>query len=361
MHGTRCADPAIETFATIEALAPDAITLLESAGSLFDSVAWWRVVLAHAMPAGSEALFAVIRCNGRAVAALPMQRSGGRLGSLTTPYSCAYRPSVAPDVDRAARIRALAAWARFCGADGTVRLDALPAHWDGLAELEAGGRLGGLMPLRFNHFGNWSEDVTGLAWSDYVQRRPGALRETIRRRLRRADKLPDARFDLFTTPDQMDAAAAAFESVYLRSWKEPEPFPDFNVALMRATAAPGWLRLGVWSVGAVPIAVQFWVVKDGHAIVLKLAHDEAFKAHSPGTVLTALMLRHLLDVEHVARIDFGRGDDAYKQGWATERRQYIGLLLVNPRRPAGLLALLRHTAGRMRDTLRSFERNQLST
>ena len=55
--------------------------------------------------------------------------------------------------------------------------------------------------------------------------------------------------------------------------------------------------------------------------MLKLAHDEAFKAHSPGTVLTALMLRHLLDQEHVARIDFGRGDDAYKQGWAVERRQ----------------------------------------
>ena len=70
------------------------------------------------------------------------------------------------------------------------------------------------------------------------------------------------------------------------------------------------LRLGVWSIGEEPVAVQFWVVKDGHATVLKLAHDEAFKAHSPGTVLTALMLRHFLNKEHVTRIDFGRGDDA---------------------------------------------------
>ena len=82
--------------------------------------------------------------------------------------------------------------------------------------------------------------------------------------------------------------------------------------------------------------------------MLKLAHDEAFKAHSPGTVLTALMLRHLLDQEHVAAIDFGRGDDAYKQGWATQRRQRIGLLLVNPWRPAGAATLLRHIAGRVR-------------
>ena len=85
----------------------------------------------------------------------------------------------------------------------------------------------------------------------------------------------------------------------------------------------------------------------GHATVLKLAHDEACKAHSPGTVLTALMLRHLLDQEHVDHIDFGRGDDPYKQGWATQRRQRIGLLLVNPWSAAGSTTLLRHALGRL--------------
>jgi CelD/BcsL family acetyltransferase involved in cellulose biosynthesis len=115
----------------------------------------------------------------------------------------------------------------------------------------------------------------------------------------------------------------------------------------------GLLRLGVWSIGMAPVAAQFWVVRAGHAIVLKLAHDEAFRAHSPGTVLTAMMLRHLLDQEHVARIDFGRGDDAYKQGWAEQRQQRIGLLLVNPWHPAGIAALLRHAGGRMRTALQS--------
>jgi CelD/BcsL family acetyltransferase involved in cellulose biosynthesis len=177
------------------------------------------------------------------------------------------------------------------------------------------------------------------------------LRETVRRRLRRAEKLPDARFDLFSQPEQMDQAVEAFESVYRRSWKDAEPFPAFNGALIRSTAALGLLRLGVWAIGSQPVAVQFWVVKDGRAIVLKLAHDEAFKAHSPGTVLTALMLRYLLDREQVAAIDFGRGDDAYKQGWAAQRRQRIGLLLVNPWSMAGARDLLRHTAGRVRTAL----------
>jgi CelD/BcsL family acetyltransferase involved in cellulose biosynthesis len=111
----------------------------------------------------------------------------------------------------------------------------------------------------------------------------------------------------------------------------------------------GLVRFALWSLGSTPVAVQLWVVeKCRRATVLKLAHDEAFNAHSPGTVLTALTLRHLLDQEHVAEIDFGRGDDDYKQGWTAQRRQRIGLLLIDPWRPSGALQLGRHTLGRLR-------------
>ena len=87
--------------------------------------------------------------------------------------------------------------------------------------------------------------------------------------------------------------------------------------------------------------------------MLKLAHDEAFKAASPGTVLTALMLRRLLDEEQVPEIDFGRGDDAYKPAWAAQRRQRIGLMLANPLHPRGLAFLGRHALGRARAALRA--------
>jgi hypothetical protein len=344
MRGTNCA----ETFNSVAALPPDALALLDNAPGFFTGRAWWDVVQSHAIPFGAEPSFITIRAAGRIAALLPMLRTGHRLSSLTTPYTCEYMPLFAAELNQSARIAAMAAFGALCRPSGSVRLDALPVEWAHLGDLEAGVRQAGLRVLRFDHFGNWYEDVATLDWSAYLLGRPGALRETIRRRLRRAEKLPGARFDLFTQPAQMDQAVEAFESVYSRSWKDAEPFPTFNAALMRTTAALGLLRLGVWSIGAQPVAVQFWVVKDGRAIVLKLAHDEAFKAHSPGTVLTALMLRHLLDKEHVAAIDFGRGDDAYKQGWVTQRRQRIGMLLVDPWQAAGAADLLRHTAGRVR-------------
>ncbi len=346
MRGTNFAET--ETYATIDQLPPEARQLLDAAAGIFSSPTWWNTVLSHAMPHGAEACFIVVRITGRIAALCPMLQTHGRLASLTTPYSCEYTPLLAAGLDQPDRLAAMTAFARLCRSAGTVRLDALPAEWSGLADLEAGARQARLHTLRFKHFGNWHEDVTALDWSAYLQRRPGALRETIRRRLRRAEKLPDARFDLFTQPAEIDQAAAAFEAVYRKSWKDAEPHPTFNAALIQALAALGLLRLGVWSVGADPVAVQLWAVKCGQAIVLKLAHDEACKIHSPGTVLTALMLRHLLDQEHITHVDFGRGDDTYKQGWATQRQQRIGVLLVNPLTPSGAAALLRHAAGHLR-------------
>jgi len=343
----------IDTFATADLLPPEALVLLDQSTTLFGGRAWWRVVLSDAMPHGASALFIVCR-RGRQVAGLmPMLRHGGGLSSLTTPYSCRYTPMLAAGLDSAARVAVMTAFARFCRSAGVTRLEALPAEWDGLPDLLTGARQAGLRPLRFDHFGNWHEAVAGLGWSGYLAGRPGALRETIRRRLKRADKLPAARFTLLTNPADMATAAEAFESVYSRSWKDPEPHPDFNVALMRVMAEAGLLRFGVWSIDGTPVAAQLWVVEAGVATVLKLAHDEAFKTHSPGTVLTALMLRHLLDQEHVTQIDFGRGDDAYKHGWAAQRRQRVGLLLVNPWHPAGAFELARHALGRMRTAARN--------
>ncbi len=338
----------VATFASVDSLPADARRLLDQASSPFAGVAWWNAVLSAALPADEEACFVTVGSGGGVAALVPMLRHRGRLDSLTTLYSCEYAPLLAGAPGSAVRVAAMAAFARSCRTGGVTRLDALPAEWDGLADVLAGARQAGLRTLRFDHFGNWYENTSGLDWSAYLLRRPGALRETIRRRLRRAERLPEARFELLTDPADMDRAAEAFESVYRRSWKQPEPYPAFNVALMRAMAGLGALRLGVWSIGGHPVAVQFWIVRAGRAIVLKLAHDEAFKAHSPGTVLTALMLRHLLDQEHVAEIDFGRGDDLYKKDWAAHRRQRIGVLLVNPWRLSGAAALLRHAAGRAR-------------
>jgi hypothetical protein len=64
------------------------------------------------------------------------------------------------------------------------------------------------------------------------------------------------------------------------------------------------------------------------------------------------MIERLIEEDGVRELDFGRGDDGYKGLWVSRRRQRIGVLVADPRHPAGLLALARHGAGRLRARLR---------
>lgn len=352
MPGIRCLEPAqLERFAGPDALPADAARLFDANPGLFASRFWWNTVLCHGLPAGSRGLFLLARLDARPVALWPLRRDPrGRLAALTTPYTCLYQPLFAPGLDAGAQQAVCAAFAQVCRGAAITRLDALDDAWPTLPVCIAAAADAGLVPLLFDCFGNWHEDVSGLAWPQYLAARPGALRETVRRRLRQAER-EGGRFELVHDPAGVERGIAAYEQVYARSWKPAEPFPRFNPELMRAGAAAGWLRLGVLRMRGRPVAAQFWTMQHGIATVLKLAHDEAARALSPGTVLTAWMLRQLLDAEHVAQIDFGRGDDAYKQGWARQRRQRVGLILANPRHPSTWPLLLRHRLGRLRGRL----------
>jgi len=322
---------------------PGAAGLFSQSRCFFTSRAWFDVVAAHGLPEGTRPRFLLVRTEG-GCGLFPM-RAGGPLQALTTPYTCLWEPLISGE-----RAPVFAAFARACRAFPTVRLDALDqAVAADIAEAAAGA---GLTAARFAHFGNWHETIGDRGWSGYLARRPGALRETVRRRTRRVEALTDQRFHLFRDDTGLDEGIEAFETIYARSWKEPEPFPRFNPAQIRAAVALGIGRLGVWWIDGVPAAAQFWIVEHGQATVLKLAHDESFKTHSLGTVLTARMIRHMIETDGAMALDFGRGDDPYKKDWVSERRQREGVLLINPRLPGGMAALVWHGLGRLRARLR---------
>lgn len=354
MSTTCCADAGVAVYHALSDL-PGSVRALfgRAAGAgLFDRGFWYETIIAAAIAPGAAACFVV--CGGSAHPALVMPMridpAGHGLGGLTTLYTCRYQPLCDPDADDGALHTAFAAFARYCRRWPTVRLDALDDVAPWWPALRAGAAAAGCALRVFDHFGNWHEHVAGQGWATYLGARPGQLRETIRRRMARAERT-GARFQLVTGGAALEPGIAAYEAVYARSWKPEEPFPRFHAALMRVLAAQDRLRLGLYWHGDQPAAAQLWVLDDGWAMVLKLAHDETLKAESPGTVLTAWMLRHLLDQEHATEIDFGRGDDPYKRLWARERRQRVGAVLVNPRLPRGLAFLARHALGRVRHAL----------
>ncbi len=314
---------------------------------------WFDAIGRAALPPGRVVVYIACWKDGVPLALFPMVAGPNDfLAGPDTPYTVLYEPLLAPGLG-AATVRGVgAAFGRACRGAGPVRLDAMDAAWPALPLLLDGMAESGLLPERFDHFGNWHQPVEGWSWDRYLASRSGAHRETIRRKGQAAARDGTVRLQLVQHPDELGPALDAYEAIYARSWKEPEPYPGFNQALLPGLAAAGWVRMGVMWAGEQPLAAQYWTVRDGVATVLKLAHDQAFKARSPGTVLTAWMIRGLLEAG-IKELDFGRGDDPYKQLWVSERRQRVGVVLVDPWKLSGMMSVVRQRAGRLRRWLRA--------
>ena len=187
-------------------------------------------------------------------------------------------------------------------------------------------------------FGNWYLPCKGLAFADYMKARDSKLQNTWARKSKKfaAHGKGEARLHIATRPEEVAAAMDAFEAVYAKSWKTAEPYPAFVRGWASVCAQQGWLRLGTAWLGEVPIAVQFWFTVHERAYIFKLAYDEDYTKWSAGTVLTAHMFQHGLDVDRVIEIDYLTGDDEYKKSWMSHRRERIGLLACKLRSPRGL-------------------------
>ena len=346
-----------EFFRDLTSLPQDGarLWLLESVDSYFLSRGWFECLLAEGLDAGDRVALGVLQsADGRVLALLPARFTDDdrrrsprrRLRGMTGIYACVYRPILPPDANISATARSLGLnLGRALTARDVIALDALDGEWPGWPGFESGLRQAGFRSARYAHFGNWSEPVGDRSFEQYLAARSGALREIVRRRQRALER-DGARFAVISSGEGLDEAIATYEAVYARSWKPAEPYPRFHDRLMRTAARDGVLRLGLCHVGERPVAAQIWIVWRRAATVLKLAHDREFDRYSPGSVLIAHMVRHVLECDRAIEIDFGRGDDPYKREWATRRRQRFGLIAASPRSLAGLAMLLRQFAGR---------------
>lgn len=321
---------------------------------LFLSQVWFDNLLAN----GFEHVVApmVVRwetSEGRA--SLPLMRGGeGRqLTGLSNYYSGLFGP-IGADRQLAATDWDGVAWQLRQASGGEVlQLQPLDPASAWLPQLEASLRRCGFWTDRYFCFGNWYEPVEPGGFDAYWAARPSALRNTVSRAHKRLDKQGNWQLQIVDGGADLDAAIDAYVAVYNRSWKTPEPNPAFMPALIRLAAQQGWLRLGLVHVAGEPVAAQLWLVAGGKANIFKLAYVKGQEKLSAGSVLTAGLMRHVMDVDRVAEVDFLSGDDPYKADWMGQRRERIGLVAFDQRHWRGWLAATRHQLGRWRTRLRA--------
>ncbi len=276
---------------------------------------------------------------------------GGRsFTSLDNFYSLAYAPLLDPSCAPRAILAPLIAELRSrLPAYDVLRFQPLDPRHPGFDALRVCLRESGYAVQAYRQFETWYEATAGLNFAAYLEARPAILRNTIRRKRNGLEQTGQLRFRLIAGEPGLDRAIADYERVYGAGWKAPEPeaATAFIRDLVRTLAAAGALRLGILELDGAPIAVQIWILWHGVATVYKLAHNQSLDRHSPGTVLTALMIERLLDGDLAREINFGPGADPYKRAWASQMRGMQGILAFNRATLRGRLGIARHIWGRV--------------
>ena len=281
-----------------------------------------------------------------------------RLHSLVNYYSSLWAPALADPAQAAGAVDEIVdQLTRLRPRPASLQLSPLSAEHPSTAALVSALQARGWFVSRYFCFGNWYMDCEGLSFDTYMSQRESRLVNTWKRKAKKLAGGPGAptRVEIITTPEQVDAAVAAYESIYAKSWKQPEPYPNFVGDWARTCARQGWLRMGLAWVDGVPVAAQLWFTVARRAYIFKLAYDEAYASWSAGTVLSAELFRHSLDVDHVVEIDYLTGDDAYKRSWMSQRRERVGLLACNLRTAAGVMLAGREWLGALRKRSRAAE------
>jgi CelD/BcsL family acetyltransferase involved in cellulose biosynthesis len=306
----------------------------------------WFELLRRAVFADDSGLrFHALADGGRVTALLPLRHTGGfvrgveALGNYYTPIF-APLPFGAADPEALRRLLESAAAERRAH---TMRFAPMDPDAPVFEEIVRQLRAIGWKPFRFFCFGNWYLDAPG-DWETYVKQRAASMRE-IRRRARKFNEAGGA-LEVITEAARADEALAAFQEVYSASWKKPEPYPEFIPGLVRLLASAGALRMGVATLAGRPIAAQLWYVTGRKASSYKVAYHEDYAAFSLGNILTAHLMRHVIERDHIEEFDFLIGDDAYKKFWTSARRERWGIVAYDPRTPIGAALTAREIAGR---------------
>jgi len=318
----------------------------------FAAPEWIAHYLRQVVPANASLMLA----EAPGGAFMLLERTGrGEAVAVANYYTSLYSPISASGGEASSTVDELLADAgRARPRISALRLAPLSAEAPETLALESALRSRGWSVQRYFCFGNWYLACDGLSMDDYVRQLPSQTRNTLQRKGR---KFRDAggRLAIYTAPADVDVAMRAYDQIYARSWKKPEPYPGFVPGWAAICAAQGWLRLGVAWMGEIPVAAQFWFTRNRRAFIFKLAYDEEHASWSGGTLLTGELMRRSFDEDRVVEVDYLTGDDAYKRSWMRERRERVGLLACNPRTAHGLVLA---ATERARDVLRPLLRRK---
>jgi hypothetical protein len=343
----------LRVFTTLDSLPSIYLDLLNDTGrdNFYFSLPWYRALTGTTGEADDTLLILGVESGDRQPVArglMVARRQIGKASAYRTRelslfqnvYTMIAGPAVRVDEgDKAGVIDALVQ--EMTGsptATDIIHLGGMDPGSENFPLLESALRKAGWWVAQTPGFINWFELTTDLTWENYLASLPGKMRTLLRRRERRLEKAGDITWLFSDGGENLDKLLSDYAIVHESSWKPPEGSPDFTEAFVRACATSGVLRMGLLYLNGTPAAAQIWTVSNGGATIYKLSYGKQFREYSVGSILTARMMRRILEIDRPAIIDFGNGDDPYKKDWLRHKRVRMNLIAFNPKSARGLLA-----------------------
>ncbi len=284
-------------------------------------------------PSGRRPLIVRTRVAGAEAWLFFRREANRRLAPLSGPHTPRFGPAFIGAPEASVRHVLLRAAARRLAGFGIGRIDFSPMLAEQGAEVRRSFGAAGWVAKAQPNDAAFRLHIGGQSFDDYWDNLPDALHERI----------------------AIGARGLSVEISDLlspRLWEELELLagPDH---FLRDLAEDGTLdrtlRLAIARVGDAPVAAQLWTTEGARAWRHWSAEDRAARHLHPTTQLTGSMLRYLINVDHVADVDLGRGEDGDFAEWADERQPLYRLTLFNPRQPAQWLpAIATRMAGLVR-------------
>lgn len=186
---------------------------------------------------------------------------------------------------------------------------------------------------------NWFEtDIN--SYEHYLSERPSRLKNTIKRKLKKAQSL-GVNIEYAVDLQSFDKLFAHYQEIYQLSWKGDEYSYAFIREMCLEALKANKLCFAMLTIDNKPAAAQIWFIENRCASIFKLAYDPHFQHLSVGSLLSADMSKCAIEKFGVLTIDFGMGNEAYKQEWMSQSRLRSSYLLFNCRTFFGILSWLK--------------------
>jgi Acetyltransferase (GNAT) domain len=300
----------------------------------FNRLDWFERVVAH-WHGECRPLIAHAWNEGHQCWLFLAQSQGGQLQALSNWYSMAVRPIFSGETDPTLLVALARRLKSAKSVSPMITLHPVPRA-DGSSDLVLSCfRKAGWIALRHQSSTSWTATISGKSFDAWWAERPGQLRSTFQRK----SKKSGITTEILTAFEE--GAWQSYESVYGESWKTAEGSPAFLRDMAEAEGKIGGLRLGLARLDGAVVAAQFWTVTNGIAYIHKLAHREEYRDLSPGTILSEALFRHVIDVDKVAKIDFGTGNDTYKADWMDRSDPLDTIRLFKKNALSGLIGAAR--------------------